>query len=357
MMTRSPGTAFFAIGSYTEPYGPFRAVGEGLSLLALDPSGRLQRLDCLALPNPSYALPIGRGRLAVVLETDDERAGIALVRVTGERLRLEQRLAAPGRIPCHLDLHPAGTWLAGACYGTGEVFAMPIDADGRLAGERVIATRHRGASVHPLRQTMPHPHATRFSPDGRWLLVPDLGTDRVVSYRFDSGSGPDFSSAEVWTAPPGSGPRLALFSADGRHLLLVEEIGCALVSLGWDDGRLAEIDRASSLIAPFTGDNTAAGLCWHPSGQVIGVTNRGADSVALFRFDSGTGRLLPWRELSSGGAKPRAFSFSPCGRWLLAANQNGDSIVLYAIDIDRDRLEDTGERLALRSPSCLSPLP
>lgn len=355
-MTPTLGSTAFVVGSYSEPYGPFRAVGEGLTLIGLEDDGRLTALDCLALPNPSYVRPIGGNRVAVTLETDDERAGIALVAVEKGRLRLAQRIDAPGRIPCHLDMHPAGQWLAGACYGSGEVFAVPIGKDGWLASERMVMSRHRGASIHPVRQTSPHPHATRFSPDGRWVVAPDLGTDKVTSYRFDPAMGPDFSSTRAWTAQPGSGPRLASFSPDGRYLVLVEEIASAVTSLRWEDGELRDGCRLSSLIKPLKGENTASGLRWHPSGRAIAVSNRGADSVSLFYFDSDGGSLAPWREFSCGGSKPRDLTFSRCGRWLITSAQNSDLLAVFFIDIEAGEVRDTGERLAVRSPSCVRAL-
>ncbi len=356
MISETGTITTFGVGSYTEPDGAFRAVGEGLSLVALHPSGRLELLDSLLLPNPSFVLPLGQGRMAVVLETDDYRAGIALVRVEAGKLRHLSTIASPGRIPCHLDRHPSGRWLAGACYGTGEVFALPLEESGQLVASAMVVTRHAGSSVHPVRQTVPHPPAARFSPDGRWLVVADLGTDKVVCYPFDPARGPDFSSGRIWNAPPGSGPRLPLFSPDGRHLLLVEEIGSALACLRWEDGALRETCRVGSRIAPFAGENTAACLRWHPSGKIIGVSNRGADSIALFHYDSAEGRLAPWLELPCGGNKPRDFIFSPCGRWLIASSQNSDLLALFAVDLEAGRVTDTGTRLAVRSPSNIQAL-
>ena len=350
-------TSRFIVGSYTEPYGPFRAVGDGLMLIALDHAGHMQRLDSLMLPNPSFALALDRNLVMAVLETDDDRASIARIGIEGDRLRLLHTIAAPGRIPCHLDRHPSGRWLAGACYGTGEVFTLPLDEAGHVAEGKMQVARHRGSSIHPLRQTSPHPHAVRYSPDGRWLIVPDLGTDKVMSYPLDSAGESDFSAGLAWTSPPGSGPRLPLFSANGQHLVLVEEISSMLVSLRWDNGALHENCRVSSLIAPFAGANTAAGLRWHPSGRVIGVSNRGADSIALFYFESDGGRLTPWLELPCGGKKPRDFAFSSCGRWLITSSQDSDLLALFAFDLDTGRIADTGMRLSVKSPSNLCAIP
>jgi len=358
MMSASPSRAdqLLVIGSYTEPYGPFRAVGEGVSLMCLSPDGTISLLDRLALPNPSYLRPAGLQRLYATLETNDERAGIATIALDEKRrLRLQHISASPGAIPCHLDMHPGGRWLACACYGSGHVFTRPITSEGSLT-DGGMAIRREGHSVNPERQNTAHPHAVRFSPDGNWLVVPDLGTDEIVSYPFDATSGTiSEAQARRWIAPPGSGPRLVLFSRDGRHLLAVKEIASEISSLAWDAGFLTEVCSASGLIGAFSGSNTTAGLRWHPDGRTFAVSNRGADTIAMFRFDADDGSIVPLGAVPSGGAKPRDFEFTPCGRWLIAANQNGDSLVVYAVE--SDRLVDTGIHHPVLSPSCVRVLP
>lgn len=347
----------FVVGSYTTPYGPFRAIGEGVSLMRLSSDGEISLVDRLALPNPAYLRPDGQGRVYAVLETDDARAGIAAIALDGDalRLRLEQSIASPGAIPCHLDIHPGGGWLACACYGSGHVFTRRILAGGRLAdGGTVI--RRQGSSVNPQRQNAAHPHAARFSPDGKWLAVPDLGTDEIACYPFDATGGAlAGESARLWKSPPGSGPRLVLFSPDGQYLLAIKEIASEISSLTWKTGRLEEVCSVSCLTGGFSGANTTAGLRWHPDGRTFAVSNRGANTIALFRFDAGDGRVAPLGAVPSGGVKPRDFDFTPCGRWLIAANQDGDSLVVFAVE--PDRLAASGIRHAVRSPSCVRMLP
>jgi 6-phosphogluconolactonase len=222
-----------------------------------------------------------------------------------------------------------------------------------LAGERVSEARttvlHSGSSVHPVRQTGPHPHAVCFSPDGRFLLVPDLGLDRIVIYPFDAKTGTLGPSHRVET-PPGSGPRLILFSADGRHAVMVEELACRVVCYRWEDGTLRE---AAALETTGVRPNTAAGLRWHPSGATFAASNRGADTVQLFRFEAATGALAPLATVPSGGTKPRDFDFSPCGRFLVIAHQDSDSLVRHRLNEDASEAAPTGERLAVGSPTCV----
>jgi 6-phosphogluconolactonase len=343
-----------AVGSFTESYGPFPAEGEGLTLLAFDAeAGRLSVLDRLGgLPNPAYLRPAPGRLLHVVCETGDERAALALVRHDG-RLALRGSVPVPGRVPCHVDPHPSGAWAAVACYGDGHAFVYRVEDGVPVA----IASRvlHEGRSVHPVRQTGPHAHCVRFSPDGRWLLVADLGIDEIRAYPFDAASGA-LGEPAVWSAAPGSGPRLLLFSSDGAHVVALMELGCRIDVLRWDDGSLAKVAEHSALIAPNGVPNTSAGLRWHPSMRVFAVSNRGADRIALFRLDAASGAVAPVAECAVGPT-PRDFEFSPCGRWLLVGAQNGHAVSVLAVDVDAGTMRPTGEEIALRSPSCIRFLP
>lgn len=344
----------FVVGSYTESYAAFRAAGEGISLVKLSPDGQLALVDRLGgLPNPSYLEPLATDRCLATLEVDDARNGLATVAIdrAAGRLRLLERQEAPGRVLCHIDRDPSGGWLAGACYGSGHVFTRAVDPDGRVGTAGWLVQRH-GSSIHPTRQTVPHPHAVRFSPDGRWVVVPDLGTDEVACYPFDEGR-LDREPPNVWRAPAGSGPRLVQFSRDGRHLLVVHELASEVSSLRFQDGLLQDNARVSTLCTAFTGENTAAGLHWHPNRSTFAVSNRGAHAITFFDFDEESGAISPWFDIPSGGDKPRDFAFSPCGRWVAAANQNDDSVILWDIDWKEGRGRETGFRVEIGTPSCV----
>ena len=155
----------------------------------------------------------------------------------------------------------------------------------------------------------------------------------------------------------GSGPRLVLFDSGGRHVILVHELSCTASSHVWEDGALSPVMQEEALTAPRPDSNTSAGLRWHPSGRLFAVSNRGADTLTLFRYEPASGRFAVCCEHPSGGAKPRDFEFMPCGRFLVCANQDGDCLVTLRVDAERGTLADTGHSLALRTPSCVRVIP
>ncbi len=355
-------SGIFAVGSYTESYGQFRARGCGVSVVCLSGDGGLRCMDSLALPNPSYLVgSSSHNVLYATIETLDSRAAlVTLEMLPGDnRLHIAGRSQIDGRLPCHLDLHPNGRWIACACYGSGHVMVRQISRRGTIEAGSGDQVDRFGSGSHPLRQTGSHPHGTVFSPDGRWLVVPDLGTDEVAAYPFDACLG-RLAEPKIWQAPPGSGPRTLAFSDCGGYILLASELSSEVSLLRWQGGSIREACRMSSRDPSDlskASENTAAGLRWHPDGIHFGVTNRGDDSISIFCLDRGNVALRHRMTIPSGGQKPRDLRFSPCGRWLISANQDSDSCILFEIRLSSEPSAREAARLAVRSPSCICFLP
>ena len=348
---RSSREHFILVGSYTSSYAAFRASGLGLTLLAFDAeTGTPEPRGFLGdLANPSYVRWLSSDRAQVTLETTDAEAGLALIAVDDAAgLALLGRVGVQGAAPCHVDVHPSRKWVAAACYGSGHIVRAELDADGALAAPGLINLQS-GSGTHPQRQTSSHPHAACFTRDGKFLIVPDLGTDELWCYELTG----DMTAPRRWRAPSGSGPRLVLFSRDDRHLILVHELASTVSSLRWQDGEITTVTTASTLATGFSGANTAAGLRWHPSDEMFAVSNRGEDSIALFRFATHSGAITPLARAASGGVKPRDFDFSPCGRWLVAGNQDSDTLVVFRVDVAAGTLTAAGHAVTVASPSCV----
>ncbi len=347
-----------AVGSYTESYGEFRARGIGISLIDLSGEDALQHIGSTFLPNPSYLRYSEiHDRIYAALETPDSRAALVSLELSqpGTRLRVSGRIPVVGRLPCHIDLHPSGHWIACACYDSGNVLVKGLSDHGDFDPKLEADILRTGSGPHPVRQTRPHPHGAYFSPDGRWLLVPDLGTDELVAYPFDHQTGA-CGVPLTWQAPPGAGPRTLAFSSRGHTIVLVNELSSEVSSLQWRDGVIRHLARLSSrdpAEASAKTGNTASGVRMHPDGIHFAVTNRGDDSISIFRMDSRDGSLARRLTFPSGGTKPRDCGFSPCGRWLISANQDSDNCVLFEVSFQPVPVVRRIARVAVRSPSSI----
>jgi 6-phosphogluconolactonase len=102
---------------------------------------------------------------------------------------------------------------------------------------------------------------------------------------------------------------------------------------------LRGLEQVGSVEAGTRAGTISAAIRVSPSGRSVLVTNRGAggDEVVLFAFD-GEALHLADRQ-PSRGATPRDLAVSPDGRWVLVANQDGDTVATFALDERRGRLE------------------
>ena len=218
--------------------------------------------------------------------------------VAAYRVDADDRLTAMGSAEscgsgaCHLAVDASNQALAVANYG-GETATVLSLTDNGTPGAMMQCIRHTGSSVHPTRQRKAHPHATVFSPDNQFLFVCDLGIDRIVRYRLHYDDATPCERAGEIVTPPGSGPRHMLFSSDRKFVYLVNELASTVVAYRYSaaDGDLEQLAELSALPAEFTGTNTCAEIQMHPSGQFVYASNRGHDSIAVFRRDPETGTL------------------------------------------------------------------
>lgn len=270
-------------------------------------------------------------------------------------------------MPCHCAVGAEGRFLAAATFGGGSVHLFEIGDDGAIREcDRHV---HSGSSAHPQRQTHPHAHAVVFSPDNRFLLVPDLGTDQLLVYKLDAAEGrlvpcPE-SSLQL---PPLTGPRHGAFSPDGRHFYLINEMSATVFAYAWraENGRLDKVQAVDLLPPGFDGLHSGAAIVLHPSGNVLYATTRshgssgmpakpGLDLLIWFEVDPGSGLLRLGGRLPSGGGIPRSVALSPDGGHLYVAHQCSGSIAEFALSGGVP--SPTGKMLKTPVPVCLAFVP
>lgn len=276
------------------------------------------------------------------------------------RLTLINQQPSGGSGPCHVSVDASGRFVLVANYGGGSVAVLPVSTDGALE-PAVCVLKQEGKSVHPTRQTSPHAHQIGFNPTGKVVVVPDLGLDQVLLFDWDGAQGqltphkPPFVQV-----PPGSGPRHFAFHPNGQVLYVLNELTATVSIFAGEDGvptRL--IDNVSALPTDFAGQNTAAEIAVHPGGRFVYTSNRGHDSIAVFAVSDAGKRLERKANVSTQGKTPRFIGLDPTGKYLLAANQDTNNVVIFKIDSETGIPTPTGKQVSVGAPVCLvfSPVP
>ncbi len=203
-----------------------------------------------------------------------------------------------------------------------------------------------------------HAHGIAISPDNRFALVCDLGSDRIFVYRFDAQSGTlrpnDPPSIH---AAPGAGPRHVVFHPNGKFVYAINELNSTVTMMSYnaEHGRLKAHQSISTLPPdaklPATG-NTAAELAIDPTGRFLYGSNRGHDTLAIFSIDRETGRLAAIGHQPTGHT-PRGFAIDPTGNWLVVANQDSANVAVFLINHETGQLKPADAPVAVEKPACV----
>lgn len=277
--------------------------------------------------------------------------------ITGDdgALREIGRACTHGLATCYLSADPDGRFLLAANYTGGSLVSFPLDAHG-VPGEAASVIRLEGSSVHP-RQTSPHPHSFLSIPgDGGTVhaYAADLGSDRIFGFIIDPGTAQCVPmEPEFCAAAPGSGPRHLVAHPGGRFLYAIDELSNTVTPYArdTDTGALTRRQPVSSLPADFSGESFGGDMAISPCGGFLYATNRGHDSIAVFRIEA-DGELVRQAAVPSSGKGPQNLAFTPDGRWLLCANLPAGQITVFRVAADGLPVA-AGQPFAVVAPSCL----
>jgi 6-phosphogluconolactonase len=309
--------------------------------------------------NPSFLAISPSGKFLYSINQSGKQSEVsafAFDKATGH-LRLINKQASGSEGPCYISIDASGKWVMVGHYTGGTVAAFQVEKDGSLKSIGQLIT-HSGKSVNTERQEKPHVHAAVFSPDQRLLLVPDLGIDKVMLYRFD----PAFWKKPLTASKkqpfvktkPGSGPRHITFHPRLPYVYLIEELQGTVSVFQYNQDTLKFIQNISSHPADYTGGKGSADIHVSPDGKFLYASNRGdAHNIAIFAINPENGRLAARGFQSTMGLVPRNFMIDPTGNYLLVANQQSSNIVIFKRDAQTGQLQATGKEISVPNPVCL----
>ncbi len=240
-----------------------------------------------------------------------------------------------------------------ANYSSGNISVLGKNNDGSI-GEVKQVIQHTGNSINAKRQEAPHAHMVYFSPDKKYVLANDLGTDKVYVYQNNPNSVTEVltlkSSIDVKS---GSGPRHLIFSKNGKYVFVLQELDGTITSFSYADGILAKVSETTVVASDFKGDIGAADIHISPDGKFLYATNRGtANDISAFKILK-NGKLEFVQRTTTLGKGPRNFNIDPTGNFLLVGHQYTNDIVIFKRDKKTGMLTNTGKKIELCSPVCL----
>ncbi len=312
--------------------------GDGdLAVFDLDPADESPHLDHLATSH------VGAGCGSFVIDPDRDlvyaatKAGPAVVSLKLDRTT--GRLAEIARMPlsasaAYLALAQRGKLLLGASYGGGFGFVAPL-SDG-LSGAETAHIEY------------PNLHAIIASADGRHVYATSLGADLIAQYALDSSGVLTPLDPPTVAAPPGSGPRHIVLSADGTGLYCVTEFTGEAIRYQRDPAtgllRLAEsVDGFAAgrgLTASALGvDPKTQHVIWgadiHLSSdeRFLLVSERRESTLATIALD-GSGRQLRQIAVIGTEPQPRGFCVVPGTDLVVVVGERSTNASVYRLSDD-----------------------
>jgi 6-phosphogluconolactonase len=313
--------------------------------------------------------PMGLGQrsLCAVNAINDPNATATTFAIASQTGALRQtgQVSSGGAGPAYISVDATGHSAFVADYLGASIASYRIQPDGTLSQpvNRIDFKDPRkfGAlGPNSSRQDQPHPHCATISPDNRFLLVCDLGTDHITVFLIDPETG-QLSDPRTFTNDrPGSGPRHIVFHPNGRWVYGINEIDSTLDHYLWTATRFADTPQGLLVntntpvktTAPgFPADkNTAAELAISSDGLFLYASNRGEDSLVVFSIRPKDGKLLPLQRIACGGKTPRHFTLDPTTQWLLCGNQDSATITIFRRDVTTGKLTGPTQTVPLDSP-------
>jgi 6-phosphogluconolactonase len=351
----TPKTYDLLIGAYTT--GTNKGIAVYRFYTETGKTAYLNEVD--GIDNPSYLCIAKNNRFVYsVNETGADRKG-SITAFSFEpkvgKIEVINQQPSTGTGPCYISVDKAQKHVFVANYASGALTVLPVNKDGSLA-PAVQTIQDQGHGPNKSRQEGPHVHTAMLSPDEKYLLFTDLGTDKLNIYRYKPGQDQPLSPAEPATIEvlPGHGPRHIDFSPDKKYMYLITEMGGVIYVYDYDGPKFRQLEAISLVADGFKGATGAADIHVSPDGRFLYTTNRGdANEIVVFSINPDNGRLTFVERKPSMGKTPRNFVIDPSGNYLLVANQNSDDIYVYRINKQTGKLALTTSKINIGNPSCL----
>jgi 6-phosphogluconolactonase len=335
------------IGTYT------KGNSKGIYTFQLDPQAKeISTIQLAAeLENPTYLTITEDHQFLYSVVKEGESGGVAAFRLAEEAPQLQElnRTLEIGASPCHVYTGPNQSVLA-TNYHKGTVTYYKSKEDGSITAPLSVA-KHEGSGPDP-RQEKAHTHYAGFTPDGKYIVVAELGIDQIITYQLDNDK---LVEVTRLATKPGSGPRHLTFHPIEPYAYVMTEFSSEVIVLKYNhhDGSFEQQQVISALPNSFTENNQGSAIHITSDGKFVYVANRGHDSIAVFEVNQESFQLSLVEHISTEGNWPRDFMLDPSENFLVVANQNSSNLALYSRDQTTGKLRLLQKDITVPDPVCV----
>lgn len=347
-----PKTFDLVVGAYTS------GSSKGIAVYRFyTETGRLAYLNQIdGISNPSYLAVSKNNKFVYAVNENDqgEVSSFSFEPKTG-KLTFINKVSTLGGSPCFVSVDKNQKNLFVANYSGGNIAVLPLNEDGSI-GAAVQTIKDDGHGPNKDRQEKAHVHTAVLSPDEKYVLYTDLGTDKINITKYKGGKNNPIVPANpaFVSVTPGYGPRHLAFSNNKKTMYLITEMGSSVIVFDYNNGKPKQRQDITLLPDGFKGATGAADIHISPNGLFLYATNRGdANDISVFSINQENGELTFIERKPSGGKGPRNFIIDPTGKFLIVAHQNSDNITVWRLDETTGKIMQAVTRIEVGNPVCL----
>ena len=298
--------------------------GGGIYAFDLVENGNLIKKGYFPCDRPMYAVKCEKG-LCVLLRQpfeDTERSGYIFI---DENLQTATEIkTAQGKCACHL------------CVENDDVYIVNY-LSGNIVKNGEMIVQRTGKSVHPKRQTQPHTHFVKKTPDG-YLAVCDLGTDALAIYT------KNLELVSESKVPNGYGIRHVVFSKDGKYIYAVNELVPSISVFAYQNGKTT-ILRTLQIKCKNEKANGAA-IRISKDGKYLYISLREENVICVYAVNDE--ELILLQTVDCGGDSPRDFNIF--GSNMMICNERNGNVAVFSMK--DGLLHHQLERISIKNALC-----
>ena len=334
-------TSTLFVGTYTS------GESKGVYTFKFDSStGKLSDKKLIAEEtNPSYlAFSKDKKYLYVINEVNDfQKTSGAVSSFKLNASGVYQKMntvSTNGAHPCHISLNASEDKIAISNYSGGTVSLHEIDR-GLIQPAFQVLDQNIGSQKA-------HAHMAQFKDN--LLFTADLGRNFIAEYTENPSI--NYYKSSVYAMMDKAGPRHFRFTNDGNFIYVINELNSTVSVLKKSAEGYTRIQNVYATPEDYTGHNQCADLQISPDQHYVYGSNRGHNSIVVFKRDLNSGRLSKIQTISVQGNWPRSFIIDPSGAYLLVANERSNGIAVFKIDQATGILQFSS-KVKMPAPVCL----
>lgn len=327
------------VGTYTN------GDSEGIYQLQFNTAtGKLSNMQLAAvLENPSFISYSPDKKYVYAVGEGSSSALTALKIKNDGSLKSINTASSEGKGPCHVSINSLGNKAVVSNYSGGTMALYDINKDGSLSKASQVFD-------HNTEDQKSHAHSAQFYKNE--LYVADLGRNAVYLYQTKDQKTYQLKTSSIVEITDNAGPRHFALTNDGKYIYIINEYASTVTAAIKTANTFELVGNYSTLDDNYKGANSCADIHLSKDERFLYGSNRGENSIAVFKRNSENGTLDKIQNINVHGDWPRNFSLDPSGKFLLVANQKSNTISVFKIDSEQGTLSFL-HAIDLPSPVCL----